>query len=149
MPVKYGGGNPLRADTLFGWGRHPVEVGLAERRTGSICLGAQSAFSGRHRWEEEPPEAAGALRRLAAAPAQHAPPLRPLLASTRRTATAAWAAVRAHGYRQAHLPAPATMAAGLNRRGVRRRTVVKATPHKQRAETDAIFAHMEKKTTQR
>ena len=45
MAVKYCGGNPLRAETLFGWGRQTVALGLAERRTGLICLGAQSAFS--------------------------------------------------------------------------------------------------------
>ena len=57
MTLKYCGGNPLLAETLFGWGRHTVEVGLAERRTGIRCLGAQSAFSGRKRWEDEHPEA--------------------------------------------------------------------------------------------
>jgi hypothetical protein len=48
MALKYCGANPLLAETIFGWGRHTVEVGLAERRTGSLCLGAQSAFSGRN-----------------------------------------------------------------------------------------------------
>jgi hypothetical protein len=42
-------GNPLLAATLFGWGRQTVALGLAERRTGSIGLGAQSAVSGRKR----------------------------------------------------------------------------------------------------
>jgi hypothetical protein len=49
MAVQYCGGNPLLAETLFGWGRQTVAVGLAERRTGSRCLGAQSACSGRKR----------------------------------------------------------------------------------------------------
>jgi hypothetical protein len=38
------------------------------------------------------------------------------------------------------------MAAVLNRMGFRLRTVVKAKPQKQMAETEAILAHMEKKT---
>ena len=46
---------------------HTVEVGLGERRTGLGCLGAQSAFSGRKRWEDTQPEAAEALSELAAA----------------------------------------------------------------------------------
>src|SRR5215470_19965433 len=50
MTLKYCGGTPLMAETIFGWGRHTVEVGLGERRTGIMCLGAQSAFSGRKRW---------------------------------------------------------------------------------------------------
>jgi len=67
MALKYCEGNPLLTETIFGWGRHTVEVGLAERRTGLTCLGAQSAFSGRKRWEDAHPEAAEALRRLAEA----------------------------------------------------------------------------------
>src|SRR5919198_5525214 len=43
MALKYCGGNPLLAETLFGWGRQTVAL--------IICLGAQSAFSGRKRWE--------------------------------------------------------------------------------------------------
>src|SRR5215510_15256683 len=64
MMLKYSGGNPLLAETIFGCCCHAVEVGLPERRTGIICLGAQSAFSSRHRWEDEHPEVAEALRRL-------------------------------------------------------------------------------------
>jgi hypothetical protein len=80
MAVKYCAGPPLRTDTIFGWGRHPVAVGLAERRTGLTCLGAPSAFSGRKRGEDAHPEAAEALRRLAAAPAQPDPTFRTTLA---------------------------------------------------------------------
>jgi hypothetical protein len=82
MALKYCGGNPLMAETLFGWGRRTVEVGLAERRTGIICLGAQSAFSGRKRWEDTHSEAAEALDRLAEAHAQQAPTFRTTLAYT-------------------------------------------------------------------
>jgi Rhodopirellula transposase DDE domain len=146
MTLKYGRGNPLLAETLFGWGRHTVEVGLAERRTGIICLGAQAAFSGRPRWEDAHPEVAEALRRLAEAHAQQDPTFRTTLAYTRFTAKAALAALRAQGYRKDQLPAPSTMAAVLNRMGFRLRKVVKAKPQKKIAETDAIFANMEKKT---
>ena len=149
MALQYCGGNPLRAETMFGWGRHTVEVGLAERRTGIICLGAQAACSGRNRWEAQHPEAAEALRQLAEAHAQQDPTFRTTLAYTRLTAKAAVAALRAQGYREDQLPAPSTMAEVLNRRGFRLRKVVKAKPQKKIAETDAIFANIEKKTTQR
>jgi hypothetical protein len=46
MALKHCGGNPLLAETLFGWGRQTVALGLAERRTGILCLGAQSAIPG-------------------------------------------------------------------------------------------------------
>jgi hypothetical protein len=146
MALQYGGGNPLLAATIFGWGRHTVEVGRAERRTGIRCLGAQAAFRGRQRWEDTHPEAAAALDRLAEAHAQQAPTLRTTLASTRLTAHAAREAWRAQGDGEEPVPSPSTMAEVLNRLGFRLRQVVKAKPQKKIAEPDALFAHIEKKT---
>ena len=149
MALKYCGGTPLLAETIFGWGRHTVEVGLAERRQGIMCLGAQSAFSGRKRWEDTNPEAADALSRLAEAHAQQDPTFRTTLAYTRLTAQAALKALRAHGYGADQLPSPSTMAEVLNRMGFRLRKVVKAKPQKKIAATDAIFDNIEKKTSRR
>jgi Rhodopirellula transposase DDE domain len=146
MTVKYCEGNPLLAETTFGWGRQTVAVGLAERRTGLRCLGAQAAFSGRKRWEEQYPEVAAALERLAEAHAQQDPTFRTTLAYTRLTAQAALSALRAQGYSEEQLPSPSTMAEVLKRLGFRLRKVVKAKPQKKIAETDAIFANIEKKT---
>jgi hypothetical protein len=97
MALKDCGDNPLRAETLFGWGRHTVEGGLAERRTGIRCRGAPAALSGRKPWEDRQPEAAEALGRLAEAHVQQAPTFRTTLASTRLTAQAALEALRAQG----------------------------------------------------
>src|SRR5712692_964528 len=147
MALKHCGGNPLLAETLFGWGRQTVALGLAERRTGILCLGAQSAFSGRKRWEERHPQVAEALRQLADAHAQQDPTFRTSVTYTRLTAQAALKALRAQGYREAQLPSPSTMAAVLNRMGFRLRKVVKAKPQKKRKETDAIFINIKKKMT--
>jgi hypothetical protein len=95
--------------------------GLAERRTGLTCVGAQSAFSGRKRWEDRHPQAADALRTLAEAHAQQDPTFRTALAYTRLTAKAAVAALRAQGFRKKEVPAPSTMATILNRLGFRLR----------------------------
>jgi hypothetical protein len=65
VAMKYRGGSPLLAKSLFGWGRQTVALGLAERRTGLMCLGAQAAFSGRKRWEDQSPQGAAALGQLA------------------------------------------------------------------------------------
>jgi hypothetical protein len=146
MTVKYCEGNPLMAEAMFGWGRQTVALGLAERRTGIICLGAQSAFSGRKRWEERHPQAAEALRQLAEAHAQQDPTFRTSLAYTRLTARAALQALRDQGYGEGHLPSPSTMADVLNRMGFRLRKVVKAKPQKKITETDAIFDNIKKKT---
>lgn len=89
MAVKYCGGPPLLAETLFGGGRQSVALGLAERRTGRICLGAPAACSGRKRWEEQPPQAAQARRQLADAQAQQDPTFRTSVTDTRLTAQAA------------------------------------------------------------
>jgi hypothetical protein len=145
MALKYCGGNPLRAEPLFGWGRQTVALGLAERRTGLICLGAQAAFSGRKRWEDQHQQAAAALRQLADAHAQQDPTFRTSLTYTRLTAQAALQALREQGYSEAQLPSPSTMAEVLNRMGFRLRKVVKAKPQKKLKETDAIFDNIKKR----
>jgi hypothetical protein len=146
MTLKYCAGNPLVAETLCGWGRQTVALGLAERRTGILCLGAQAAYSGRKRWEERQPQAAEALRLLAETHAQQDPTFRTSLAYTRLTAQAALNALREQGYSEDQLPAPSTMAEVLNRMGFRLRKVVKAKPEKKLKETDAIFNNIQKKT---
>src|SRR6266705_1196383 len=147
MTRKYCEGNPLMAEAVFGWGRQTVALGLAERRTGIICLGAQSAFSGRKRWEEQHPQAAQALRQLAEAHAQQDPTFRTSLTYTRLTAQAALHALTEQGYREDQLPSPTTMAEVLNCLGFRLRKVVKAQPQKKIKETDAIFDNIKKKTS--
>ena len=98
MALKYCQGNPLWAETLFGWSRQTVALGLAEKRSGIVCLGAQSAFSGRPRWEDQHPAAAEALRQLADSHAQQDPTFRSTLAYTRLTAKAALKALRQQGF---------------------------------------------------
>jgi hypothetical protein len=145
MTLKYCHGSARLAETLLGWSRDAVEVGLAEQRTGIRCLGAQAAWSGRKRWEEKYPEAAVALRELAEAHAQQDPTFRTTLAYTRLTAKAAREALRAHGLSECQLPSPSTMAEVLNRLGYRLRKVIKAKPQKKIPETDAIFANLKKR----
>jgi hypothetical protein len=108
-------------------------------------LGAQSACSGRKRWEEHAPEAAAALRQLAEAHAQQDPTFRTTLAYTRLTAKAAGEALRAQGVSEEQLPSPSTMAEVLNRMGYRLRKVIKAKPQKKIKETDAIFDNIKKR----
>ena len=44
MTLKYCGGSPLMAEAVLGWGRQTVALGLAERRTGILGLGAQGCI---------------------------------------------------------------------------------------------------------
>lgn len=149
MTLKYCHGSARLAETILGWSREAVEVGLAEHRTGIICLGAQAAFSGRKRWEEQYPEAAEALRHLAEAHAQQDPTFRTTLAYTRLTAKAAREALRAQGVLEDQLPSPSTMAEVLNRMGYRLRKVLKAKPQKKIKATDAIFDNLKKRPARR
>jgi hypothetical protein len=145
MTLQYCRGDARQAENVGGWGRHTVELGLAERRTGLLCRGAQEACSGRKRWEDQPPQVAEALGHLAASHAQQGPTFRPSLASTRLPAQAALEALRAQSYDGAQLPAPSTMARGLNRLGFRLRHVGKAQPQKKIAATPAIVDNLKKR----
>jgi hypothetical protein len=130
MSLKYCGGSARLTETVFGWGRNNVELGLAEKRTGIICLGAQPAFGGAKRWEEQQPEAAAALLQLAEAHAQQDPTFQTTIAYTRLTAAQAIEQLRQQGFDGEQVPASSTMALILNRMGYRLRPVVKAKPQK-------------------
>jgi hypothetical protein len=149
MTLKYCDGNARRAEEVFGWGRQNIEVGLAEKRTGIVCLSLHAAFSGRWRWEEKYPEAAQALRELALVHSQQDPTFRTTVSYTRLTAQTAIEGLRQKGIEAAILPAPSTMAVILNRLGFRLRNVVKSKPLKKLPETDAIFDNVKKKMRKR
>jgi len=85
MALKYCDGNARKTESLFGWGRYTVETGLGEKRTGIICIGAQSSC-GNKRWEEHYPDAAKALCQLAESHAQQDTSFLTEVAFTRLTA---------------------------------------------------------------
>ncbi len=130
IALKYCGGSARLAETIFGWKRESVEKGLGEKRTGILCLGARSAFSGNKRWEEKQPEAAEVLRKLAESHAQQDPTFHSTMAYTRLTAAEALRQLRAQGFEEEQLPCPSCMSLILNRMGYRLRKVVKAKPQK-------------------
>jgi hypothetical protein len=130
MTLKYCQGRTRLAESLLGWGRKTVELGLAEKQTGITCVGSQSAFSGTKRWEERHPEVAAKLKELAESHAQQDPTFETSLAFTRLTAAAAISQLKQLGFEPEQLPAPSTMAEILNRMGYRLRKVVKAKPKK-------------------
>ncbi|QVL50480.1 MAG: hypothetical protein KFB96_08670 [Thiocapsa sp.] len=130
MAVKYCAGSARQAEAVFGWSRQAVELGLHERRTGVVCLSAQSAFGGDKLWEEKHPAAAAVLWELADAHSQQDPTFRTTQSFTRLTAAEALRQLRARGIAEAELPSPSTMAEILNRNGYRLRPVLKAKPQK-------------------
>jgi len=130
MALKYCAGHPRQAEVVFGWSRRAVELGLHEKRSGVVCLSAQSAFAGDKLWEEKHPEVADALWALARSHSQQDPTFRSTLSFTRLTAAQALKQLRAQGFADAVLPAASTMAEILNRNGYRLRPVLKAKPQK-------------------
>jgi hypothetical protein len=130
MALKYCAGSARQAETVFGWSRQAVALGLHEHRTGIVCLSAQSVVGGDLLWEEKHPQAAAMLWDLADAHSQQDPTFRSTLAFTRLTAAEALKQLRAQGVADAQLPSPSTMAAVLNRNGYRLRPVLKAKPQK-------------------
>ncbi len=117
MTLKYCNGSARKAESQFGWNRQSVSVGIAEKRTGLVCHGAQSAFGGNKRWEERQPEAAAALVALAEAHAQQDPSFTTSIAFTRLTSAAALSQPKEQGYNEEQLPGASTMAVILNRLG--------------------------------
>ena len=55
MSLKYCNGNARQTERVFGWGRGTVELGLNERKTGIICIGLQSGYSGAQRSKSKYP----------------------------------------------------------------------------------------------
>ena len=53
MTLKYCQGRARLAQTVLGWGRENIELGLGEKRTGIICVGLQSAFRTAKRCQEK------------------------------------------------------------------------------------------------
>ena len=130
MSLKYCNGSVRLTETMLGWGRATVALGLAEKRTGLTCVGAQSGFSGTKRWEERQPEAAAALKQLAEAHAQQDPTFSSTIAYTRLTAAEALRQLKQQGFALEQLPSASTMVEILNRTGYRLSKVVKAKPKK-------------------
>ena len=130
MALKYCTGSARQAEVVFGWSRQAVELGLHEKRTGMVCLSAQSAFAGDKLWEEKHPEVADALWALAQSHSQQDPSFRTTQFFTRLTAAEALKQLQAQGVAPEVLPSPSAMAAILNRNGYRLRPVLKAKPQK-------------------
>ena len=117
MALKYCAGSPRQAEATFGWSRRAVELGLHEKRSGVVCLSAQSAFAGDKLWEEKHPDVADALWTLARSHSQQDPTFRSTLSFTRLTAAEALKQLRTQGFDEEALPSASTMAEILNRNG--------------------------------
>lgn len=112
-------GSARRAETMFGWNRHSVQLGLHERRTGILCVDAYEA-RGRHRSEEKSANLEADIRALVEAQSQADPKFQTTFAYARVSARAVREAlVSEKGYEEATLPTRQTIGSILNRMGYR------------------------------
>src|SRR4051794_18160091 len=143
VTTDYLDGRARQAEYVFGWGRHTVQLGLHELRTGLTCVDRFTA-RGRHTTEEDRPQLAQDIRDLVEPHTQGDPTAVAPFAFTRITAKAVRTAlIQRKGYRDEDLPSERTLSEILNRLGYRLRHVQKTRPLKKIKQTDAIFAHVE------
>lgn len=125
-------GSARTAETLFGWRRQTVALGLEEARSGITCLGNFAARGGKKR-EGLRPQLEADIRALADPHSQADAQLKTALAYTRLSAQSVRRAlVTEKGWSEEDLPAARTMTTLLNRLGYRLRAVTKTRPEKKR-----------------
>lgn len=139
VTLDYLDGSARRAETVFGWYRKTVELGLNELRTGITCVDSFSA-RGNRKTEEKLPQLEEDIRSLAEPESQVDPKFQSPFKYTRMTAKAMRKAlIDKKEWNDEDLPCENTIGCILNRLGYRLRRVQKARPVKRIRETDAIF----------
>ena len=123
-------GSPRLTETEFGFGRHTVELGIHEKRTGLICYGNYAA-SGKQKTEVTSPELIQDIRSLVEPESQADPQLRNTFAYTRVTAKRVrQKLIEEKGWDKDALPQIRTFNNILNRLGYKLRKVEKTKPEK-------------------
>jgi hypothetical protein len=108
-----------KAETVFGWCRHSVQLGLHERRTGIICVDNYRA-RGRHKSEKKLPNLEEDIRSLVDVQAQADPKFQSTFLYARISARAVREALSSQkGYVAGELPTRQTIGEILNRLGYR------------------------------
>lgn len=139
VTLDYLDGNARQAETVFGWYRKTVELGLHELRTGLRCVERFSA-RGNRKSEEKHPQLEQDIRALADPESQVDPKFQSPFLYTRLTAKGMRTAlIEQKGWTDEDLPCEKTIGNILNRLGYRLRRVQKAKPVKRVQATNAIF----------
>lgn len=124
----YFGGSARKAETVLGWYRHSVQLGLDERRSGMICVDNYQA-RGRHKSEDHLPQLETDIRALVDGQAQADPKFQSTFLYSRISARAVREAlVSEAGYAPNTLPTRQTIGEILNRMGYRLKKLKKPNP---------------------
>jgi hypothetical protein len=117
-----------KAETILGWDRHSVQLGLHERRTGIVCVDNYQA-RGRHKTEKILPNIEADIRSLVDTQAQTDPKFQSTFLYARISARAVREAlVQEKGYQESELPSRQTIGEMLNRMGYRLKKHKKQNP---------------------
>jgi hypothetical protein len=115
----YFDGSARRAETVLGWCRHSIQLGLHERRTGIMCVDNYQA-RGRHKSEEILPNLEADIHQLVDTQSQAEPKLRSTFLYARISARAVREGLISEmGYSESQLPTRQTIGEILNRMGYR------------------------------
>lgn len=127
---EYLDGNPNRAESVFGWGRNTVKLGLKELEMGYSCY-VEIHERGNKRTEEKLPNLEQDIKAIVEPQSQVDPKFKTSLHYTRITAKAVRKALLADkGYTDQELPTERTISNILNRLGYTLKRVLKTTPQK-------------------
>lgn len=124
----YFGGSARKTETVLGWNRESVQLGLHERRSGIICVDNYRA-RGRHKSEAILVNLESDIRSLVDVQAQADPKFQSTFLYARMSATAVREAlIHEKGYDDSQLPTRQTIGAILNRMGYRLKKHKKSNP---------------------
>lgn len=117
------------AESLFGWGRSGVMLGINEFKSGMVCM---NDLSLRHKpkTEDKIPELLTDIQAIMEPQSQSEPRLRTTLLYTNVTAQAVRDALLVKGWTEDGLPSVRSISNILNRQGFRLRTVTKTKVQK-------------------
>lgn len=143
VTLDYLGESARRSETVFGWSRRTVLLGLNELRSCIRCLGNFSA-RGNRKTEVKLPQLEEDIRLLAEPESQVDPKFQSPFQYTRMTAKAMrQLLIDKKGWKSDELPCQNTIGNILNRLDYRLRRVQKAKPIKRVRQTDAIFENVQ------
>ena len=142
VTLDYLDGRARLAETVLGWSREGVALGLHELRTGITCVEHFSA-RGNRKSEEKQPRLEQDIRALAEPESQVDPKFQSPFLYTRITAKGMRKAlIEQNGWPDEDLPCENTIGNILNRLGYRLCRVQKAKPVKRVRQTNAIFENV-------
>jgi hypothetical protein len=121
-------GSARKAESVFGWNRNSVQLGLHEKRTELIC---EDNFQGRgrHKTEDVLPNLAADIRTLVDGQAQADPKFQSTFCYARISARSVREAlIEEQGYEDQQLPSRQTVGDILNRMGYRLKKHKKSNP---------------------